>query len=163
MKLLTNEDAERLENAGFTPWEIGQFSEGTDPSGNSQPQVDLNKIPWIEAMDSRRRWKDQLVSEGWTEQQFQQNIYNQYNKNPKQSPWDFLKSEYKPPQKTDFRSTIEATKRVRNFKSSVRRHLRVERRKIEKNIQSVSTSQEEQEYFSGTLGETIRRLNREGR
>ena len=149
--MLSYDDAERLKSAGYTEWEIEQFSEGRTPDGKDQPSIDLNNIVWQKAMASRRKWKDNLIADGWTEQQFVQSIYDQYNKDPKQSPWDFLKSEYKPPQKADFRSTLDATVRVRQFKTGVRRELRQERRKLES------------EFHEETLGETIRRLKQQDR
>ena len=154
MNVLTNEDAERLKEAGYTEWEVDQFSDAKTPEGKDQPQIDLNSQPWIKAIENRHKWKNQLISEGWTEEQFVKNIYEQYNRNPNQSPWDFLKTEYKPPQKPKFKSTIEATARVREFKHDVKINLRKTSRKLEG---------EEREFFDSTLGETIRRLNKEGR
>ena len=161
MNLLSNEDSERLIAAGYTLWEIDQFASATTPDGQQQPAIDLSKKPWIDAMESRSNWYSKMIADGWTYQQYEQAIYEQYNRNPNQSPWDFLKSEYKPPQHADFRTTIEATKRVRNFKTSVRRQLRTDSKKIERDIRGVSSNKEEQEYFSRTLGDTIRRLNKQ--
>lgn len=152
--LLTLDDANKLRDAGYTEWEIAQFSEGHTPDGSSQPAIDLNHIPWQKALASRRKWKDQLISEGWSDQQFTQNIYDQYNRNQGTSPWDFLKAEYKSPQKVDFKATIEATARVRNFKTGVRREWRQERRKINEE------ATRDKEFYEQGLGETIRRIRK---
>jgi hypothetical protein len=154
--MLTVDAYERLKAAGYTDEEIKQFGEGTDPSGGQQPAIDLTDKPWIAAMADRRKWKDSLMDAGWSEEQFERNIHDQYNRDPRQSPWDFLKSEYKPPQKADFKSTIEATARVREFKKNVRRTLRVEGRRLYKPIQEQTV----EEFHESGLGETIRRLNR---
>lgn len=154
MNLLTNDEANQLREAGYTDWEIDLFSNAKTPDGKDQPPINLSSEVWIAAMEDRRKWKDDLLSKGWTEEQFERNIYDQYNRDPNQSPWDFLKKEYKPPQKPRLRSTLEATARVRNFKNSVNRSLRTKFRKI---------ADEDQSFFEETLGETIRRLNREGR
>jgi hypothetical protein len=155
--MLTLDDSNRLKDAGYTDWEIGQFSEGRTPDGKDQPPINLNDIPWQKAMTSRRKWKDQLISDGWSEQQFVENIYSQYNKDIGTSPWDFLKAEYKPPQKVNFRSTIEATARVRNFKTGIRRELRQTKRKIAYDITGEEATKDKEFYEQG-LGETIRRI-----
>ena len=161
--MLNGDDGDKLLAAGYTLWEVQEFSEARTPEGVDQPAIDLTKKPWIEALSSRRKWRDSLLSAGWTYEQFEKAVYDQYNRDTKQSPWDFLKSEYKAPGKPNFKTTIEATQRVRNFKSSVRRELRTDRRKVEQGIKNVSRNKEDQEFFSGSLGDTIRRLNREGR
>jgi hypothetical protein len=158
---ISSDDEEKLLAVGYTHWEINEFGNATTPDGVSQKPFNLDGETWSAAIKSRQDWFNELMSKGWTYQQYEQAIYDQYTRNPNQSPWDFLKSEYKPPQHADFRTTIEATKRVRNFKTSVRRQLRTDSKKIERDIRGVSSNKEEQEYFSGTLGETIRRLNKQ--
>jgi hypothetical protein len=151
MNLLNNDESEKLLASGFTLWEVNEFSNAKTPEGNDQPEINLNNKVWTKAITDRQKFYNNLMSQGWTYQQYEQAIYEQYNKDERQSPWDFLKTAYKPPQKPEFKSTIEATARVRDFKSNVRRDLRQTKHKL---------SKEEGEFFEGTLGETIKRLNR---
>ena len=169
--MLTYEQSEQLKAAGFTDWEIGQFSEGRTPDGTSQPQIDLNGDTWKNAMETRRSWTEQLIKKGWTQQEITKNIYDQYNRDPKSSPWDFLKTEYKPPQKAPYKSTLNATKKVSAFKSEVGRTFRTEERKRTKKFyeetrgeQITRLQQIERERQPGeSISDVIRRLREQGR
>jgi hypothetical protein len=148
--MLNYDDAEKLKAAGFTDWEIDQLSQSKTPSGQDQPPIDLNDKPWIATINSRREWRDIRADEGYNDSEINNAINRYYQRDPNRSPWDFLKAEYKPPQKmTSFKGTVLAKEKIGSlYEKSLRRK-----------TSRMRKQEEENEFFEETLGETIKRLN----
>ena len=106
--MLSIEDARRLKDAGFLEYEIQELSKGKAPDGRDQPPIDLNSPVWQRALDARRGWVADKVNRGWSEIEIETEARRYYVAGAKRSPWDFLKAEYKPPLKTDYRAGLRA-------------------------------------------------------
>ena len=103
---LSFEDAERLRLAGFIEFELEEFSTATTPSGQPQPAIDLDGEVWQRVLESRRDWTTDKIVRGWTRDEIENVIMEYYLTKEGRSPWDFLKIEYRPPEKLDYKAAI---------------------------------------------------------
>ena len=103
---LSFDDAARLRTSGFLDWEIEQFASATDAKGKLQPPIDLNAPVWQAAMKSRGDWVDDKIARGWTKEEIDGEIMGYYWRKAERSPFDFLKLEYAPPTKVDYREAL---------------------------------------------------------
>jgi hypothetical protein len=108
---ITNEDAQILRNAGFLELEIRQIAEAVDPAGNPQPRVNLNSPLWQRAILSRQEWLQNKIAAGWTEAEIRANLEEFYARGEKRDVWAWLKIEYRPPQKLDYRAAVRKRER----------------------------------------------------
>lgn len=100
------EDGERLRLAGFLEYEIEQFAAAVDPEGKPQPAINLDTPVWQRVLKSRRDWIDDKVKRGWSDEDITESMMDYYRKSEKRTPWDFLKAEYRPPTRVDYRAAI---------------------------------------------------------
>ena len=107
------EDAHRLTAAGFVDSEVEAYATATDPKGNPQPPIDLNSPAWQAALKSRREWIEDKVDRGWSPEEINAEILGYYARGAKRNPWDFLKIEYKDPQKVDYRAAVRRRAKAR--------------------------------------------------
>jgi hypothetical protein len=110
---LSFEAAEQLRAAGFLDYEIEQFATAVDPEGKPQPPVDITTPVWQRAMRSRRDWIEDKISRGWTETEIREELMNYYRRGEKRSPWDFLRVEYRSPQRIDYREAVRRRAQAR--------------------------------------------------
>ncbi|HEC64168.1 MAG TPA: hypothetical protein ENI23_02610 [bacterium] len=103
---LSFEDAERLQNAGFIPYEIEEFSSAITSDGQLQPPIDLNSPVWTAVIKSRNDWLIDKITRGWSQDEIENSIMSYYAAKRERSPWDFLRAEYHPPTKIDYKSAI---------------------------------------------------------
>lgn len=105
--------AQRLREAGFLESEIRKISRARAPDGSLQ-QTDIDGIAWQKTLESRKRWVGQRLDEGWSKEEIRRRILRYYKRKAGRSPFDFLKLEYKPPQKlTDFQYALKLRARAR--------------------------------------------------
>lgn len=81
-------------NAGFSPQEAHEFT-----YGHGDVNVDAQKVydsqPAIQARHERLRWIKFLRQNNWTDQQIKQAIRNHYSPGKNNSPWDFIRENYR--------------------------------------------------------------------
>lgn len=124
---LKRANAKKMREAGFLPFEIREFSQAKDPSGEPQ---DTDKIcksePFKEMLGSRREWWRQALGPksdgGWglTYAQGKKAIENHYKQTKRRkktrSIWDFLKTAYRPKgrivTKRDFTDAVIAKSQI---------------------------------------------------
>ena len=99
-------DAQRLRESGFLEAEIMAIAEAKTAKGEDQPPVDLDSPIWQSVMESRRDWRVDKISRGWTEYEIVSELQNYYRRDSRRSPFDFLRAEYKPPQKKDYMEIV---------------------------------------------------------
>lgn len=114
-------DADRLSEAGFTAYEIEELSRAETGKGEPQPPIDTDKPVWQSVMNSRRDWVEDKLSRGWSWMEIRMEIENYYRKDVKRSPWDFIRAEYRPPKRMDYvemirrRSQAEIQEELDNY------------------------------------------------
>jgi len=113
------EDGERLRLAGFIPTEIEAFATAVTPEGLPQPAIDLEGDVWQRVMKSRRDWVNDKIERGWEDEEITNAIMDYYRRNEERSPWDFLRVEYRPPEKIDYKEAIR--RRARETTAELRR------------------------------------------
>lgn len=89
---------------GFMDFEIRHIL-----TAGNLPELFASK-PYEAMLQSRKEWTENLLKAGWTHEQITMEISRYYSE-PKHSPFDFLRKEYKPPMKMDFRVYREAATR----------------------------------------------------
>lgn len=81
-------------NAGFAPTEAHEFT-----YGHGDVNVDAQNVydsqPAIEARRERMRWIKILRQNGWTDEQIKKAIQNHYSPGKNNSPWDFIRENYR--------------------------------------------------------------------
>lgn len=112
---LSYADVVQLMNDGFQDFEIEEFSQGRTPSGRSQPAVNINSPLWESVRRNRRNWYYDKRNRGWSDVEIRDEIRRYYLRRRERTPWDFLKAEYKPPMRLDYKTTIKARAEVRKF------------------------------------------------
>jgi len=106
----------RLRSAGFIDMEIRNiFSAGNTP-------VLFTTEPFKAMLKSRRKWFRSRIKSGWSKGQVISAIRKYYSVE-KRSPFDFLRREYKPPLRVDFKVYREAARKraVREVKTLYKR------------------------------------------
>lgn len=112
---LSFSDAAELRDDGFQDFEIEQFASAKTPNGLDQPAIDIHSSLWQAVRHSRREWYDSKLKRGWTNYQIVDEIRRYYRKRSDRSPFDFLKAEYKPPQRLDYISAVKARSKTKDF------------------------------------------------
>lgn len=112
--MLSSSQVGRLRRAGFIDYEIAQYNWAVAADGSPQI-IDLDTATWQATLSSRRKWVERCRALGWADFQIRDAIMNFY-KSKAHSPWDFLKAEYIPPKKTDFRVGVKRRSRSRTKK-----------------------------------------------
>ena len=103
---ISQADAARLREAGFLDLEIEQIANAATAKGEPQPPIQLDSPIWQAVMESRRDWRVDKISRGWTEYEIVSELQNYYRRDSRRSPFDFLRAEYKPPQKKDYMEIV---------------------------------------------------------
>lgn len=94
----------RLRSAGFINMEIRNiFSAGNTP-------MLFGTEPFKAMLQTRRRWFKSMVKRGWSKAQILNAIKKHYI-TPERSPFDFLRLEYRPPLRVDFRKYREVARK----------------------------------------------------
>jgi len=95
-------------NAGFLPEEAEELAYGSKGIKVSAEKVYGSRTGRA-ARVSRRQWIQDLLKQGWTEEEIAREARAYYARDSKRSPWDFIRAEYRPPAKKDYR---EAAKKL---------------------------------------------------
>lgn len=95
--------------AGFTKEEANELVRGSKGVKVDYAAV-YSSQPGIQARDSRRQWILGLLQRGWTPRQIAKEARAYYLRDKKRNPFDFIKIEYKPPQKADYKEYRERSK-----------------------------------------------------
>ena len=94
----------KMRSAGFLNMEIRNiFSAGNTP-------VLFGTEPFKAMLKSRRKWFTSMTKTGWTKAQIIEAVKKYYSV-PRRSPFDFLRREYKPPMRVDFKVYREAARK----------------------------------------------------
>lgn len=109
---ISMEDERRLKDAGFLNFEIEQFAAAKSPSGKDQPFVSLDTPVWRRVMDSRRAWIQDKIEQNWTDSEIENELMGYYQRDKSRSPWDFIRVEYKPPTRVDYKSAVREQKKL---------------------------------------------------
>jgi hypothetical protein len=90
--MLTNEQIELLELAGFTELEIENFNVGLE----KKPQeIDLTTEAWVETLNSRRALIDELVFSGYNPDEIVRMLDRWNEMSELKDPiWSFFREEY---------------------------------------------------------------------
>jgi len=89
-------------NAGFLPEEARELTYGSRGVAIDAEAVFRSK-PGRAARRSRREWVDSLLGQGWTIDEIEREARAYYTRDTRRSPWDFIRIEYRPPTKKDYR------------------------------------------------------------
>jgi len=95
-------------NAGFLPEEAEELTYGSKGVKVGAEKV-YNSRTGRAARRERQRWVRDLLLRGWTEEEIAREARAYYARDSKRSPWDFIRAEYRPPMKKDYR---EAARRL---------------------------------------------------
>lgn len=92
---LSYNNAEKLRDAGFLDYEIEQLAGAKTLDGKDQPSINLDSPAWKAVMKSRLEWIEDKINRDWTVDEMDNILMDYYMRDPKRSPWDFLKMEYR--------------------------------------------------------------------
>lgn len=95
-------------NAGFLPEEADELTYGSKGIKVNAEKVYNSRTGRV-ARVSRQQWIRDLRRQGWTDEEIEREARMYYARDSKRSPWDFIRAEYQPPAKKDYR---EAAKRL---------------------------------------------------
>jgi len=95
-------------NAGFLPEEAEELTYGSKGVKVDAEKVYNSRTGRV-ARRERMAWIRDLLRQGWTEEEIAREARAYYARDSKRSPWDFIRAEYQPPKKKDYR---EAAKRL---------------------------------------------------
>ncbi len=128
---------------GFTWDEIKALETAINPAGALQPLPDLSSPAWVAAIHRRHEFADMVRHEFIMDynRRMPRQVYNHiinhwYLKNKKRTPFDWLKVEYKPKLKVDFKNAaIERAKhkaagKIGNLHRAFKRYQLPVRRRI---------------------------------
>lgn len=76
--------------------------------------------PFEAMITSRQRWVENLEAQGFDEYQIMMQVVRYYRQGKKRSPWDWLRQEYRPPLKVDYREYRKAAERRRSARQQTR-------------------------------------------
>lgn len=96
--------------AGFLPEEAAEFTWGSKGVEVNAEEV-YNSMPARAARQSRRMFIKELLRAGWTFDEIFREIRAYYTRDTSRSPWEFIRAEYKPTRRKDFREYREAARR----------------------------------------------------
>jgi len=97
-------------NAGFLPEEADELTYGSKGVKVDAEEVYRSRPARI-ARRTRQEWIRWLLDRGWTTAEIKREIGAYYAFDTKRSPWDFIRAEYRPPQRKDYRDYREAARR----------------------------------------------------
>lgn len=103
VKIGFEEQYHRMRSCGFLDFEIRHIL-----SAGNLPMLFETK-PFNAMLRDRLTWVKRMRKAGWTKEQVIFEIKRYYSK-PERSPFDFLRKEYKPPLKVDFKIYREAAR-----------------------------------------------------
>jgi len=109
---ISSNDAERLRAAGFLDQEIYEIASATTPDGQQQPPIDLDSQVWQNVLESRVKWIEQKLADGWNEERIREEIMAYYRRGTSRNPFDFLKAEYRPPKRVDYWEAMRRKKQA---------------------------------------------------
>ena len=89
-------------NAGFLPEEAEELTYGSKGVEVGAERV-YKSATARAARGSRQWWIRDLLKQGWTEEEIAAEIRAWCARDAKRSPWDFIRAEYEPPVKKDYR------------------------------------------------------------
>jgi len=89
-------------NAGFLPEEAEELTYGSKGINVNAEKV-YNSRSARAARRERQRWIRDLLEQGWTGAEIEREARAYYARDAKRSPWDFIRAEYQPPKKKDYR------------------------------------------------------------
>jgi hypothetical protein len=95
MPFLQGDAEDRLRNAGFTGYEINEFSNSYAKNG-VPINHNIDSATWQSMIDERRNWVKNLRANNWNSDQIAKEINGYYARKVGASPYDFLKAEYRP-------------------------------------------------------------------
>lgn len=92
-------------DAGFLPFEARELTYGHGAKSRSLTwaKTVFNSMPGKAARQSRLSWIENLRDRGWTRKQIEREAREYYRRDSQRTPWDFIRQEYKPRQKVDFK------------------------------------------------------------
>ena len=96
-------------NAGFLVQEAKELTYGSKGVKIDARKV-FNSRPARRARINRQGWIRNLIDRGWTIKEIEREARTYYTRDTKRSPWDFIRAEYKPRLKKDFKDYREAAK-----------------------------------------------------
>jgi len=108
---------------GFIPEEIEAWDKATNPDG-TQHYIDFYSETFKDMRRDRRSWKRERKIDGWTQEQIDNDLYENFHASGGKSPWDWLRANYRPPRKLKDFSTASrkrATKRREKSRAKIRR------------------------------------------
>lgn len=106
--------------AGFLAFEARELTLGHGKRFRAfDARAVFDSAPAQAARQTRLNWVRDLLKQGWTKQQIQQNIIDFYLKSKRVDVWRHIRAEYKPRKRVDYKEY--KTKARRRAKSSQRR------------------------------------------
>lgn len=113
MGALNNKQKQVLWESGFTRAEIAAYNGATTPDGEHFQHIDITTKAWKANIARRSRAYNKLIKKGFKDTDIRAQFQRYYVVRGGQSPWDFLKVEYKPPKMTKDYLTLDAQLRNR--------------------------------------------------
>lgn len=95
MGALSDHEKEIMLNSGFLRKEVNTFDKAETSTGEIQA-VAFNSITWQHMLNSRREWVKMCHNLGYENKAIRGFIVHHYDTSKERSPWDFLKVEYQP-------------------------------------------------------------------
>lgn len=112
-------------SAGFTSFESHEliYGHGRRPISLEGARRIFQSVPGRLARRSRGRWLRGLINRGWSKSGILVEIKKYYRSGGRRSPWDFIRLEYKPQKKVDFRdyrhmARLRAEKRIARLRGA---------------------------------------------
>jgi hypothetical protein len=96
-------------NAGFLAQEAQELTYGSKGINIDARAIFLSKSGRLARLH-RGRWIRDLRARGWTDEEIERELHAYYMRDTKRSPWDFIRVEYRPPRRKDFRDYREAAR-----------------------------------------------------
>ena len=90
-------------NSGFTAREATELTYGRPDMPSFNAEGVYNSKTGRAARVNRQRWIRGLLDNGWTMDEIMAVVEDYYARDSKRSPWDFIRAEYQPPVKKDYR------------------------------------------------------------
>lgn len=111
MPFIQPDAEERLSQAGFSDYEINEFSQARSKNGVPITH-NIDSQTWQAMINERASWVESLKNRGWTDEQIKREIQDYYTRRSGRSPFDFLKAEYRPIRRADYWDSQRNQKKV---------------------------------------------------